>query len=96
MGRELQTFLDYPPLKRGASFNLDTLKVEMAEKWHRRRRRAKALASNRNYLHGGRLARVAHLFIGIRSLQEESASSFRPPADRQAQHRDNLRRSKVL
>jgi len=32
MGRELQTFLDYPPLKPGASFNLDTLKAEMAEK----------------------------------------------------------------
>jgi arylsulfatase len=28
MGRELQTFLDYLPLKRGASFNLDTLKAE--------------------------------------------------------------------
>ena len=32
IGRELQTFLDYPPLKRGASFNLDALKAEMAEK----------------------------------------------------------------
>jgi arylsulfatase len=32
MGRELQTFLDYPAVKRGASFNLDTLKAEMAEK----------------------------------------------------------------
>ena len=27
MDRELQTFLDYPPLKPGASFNLDTLKA---------------------------------------------------------------------
>jgi hypothetical protein len=32
MGRELQTFLGYPPLKRSASFNLDTLKAEMAKK----------------------------------------------------------------
>jgi hypothetical protein len=32
MGRELQAFLDYPPLKRGASFNLDAVKAEMAKK----------------------------------------------------------------
>ena len=60
MGRELQTFLDYPAVKRGASFNLDAVKAEMAKKM--------ALASNRNYFHGRRLARAARLFIGIRSL----------------------------
>jgi hypothetical protein len=31
MGRELQTFLDYPALKRGASFNLNTLKAPIPE-----------------------------------------------------------------
>ena len=32
MGKELQTFLDYPPMQRGASFNLDAIKAEMARK----------------------------------------------------------------
>ena len=32
MGKELQTFLEYPPMQRGASFNLDALKAEMASK----------------------------------------------------------------
>ena len=32
MGKEIQTFLAYPPMQRGASFNLDALKAEMAEK----------------------------------------------------------------
>jgi arylsulfatase A-like enzyme len=30
VGKELQTFLDYPPMQRGASFNLDAVKAEMA------------------------------------------------------------------
>jgi arylsulfatase A-like enzyme len=30
VGKELQTFLDYPPMQRGASFNLDAIKAEMA------------------------------------------------------------------
>jgi arylsulfatase A-like enzyme len=30
MGKELQTFLDFPPMQRGASFNLDAVKAEMA------------------------------------------------------------------
>ena len=38
----LQTFLDYPPMQRGASFNLDTVKTEMAKKM------AQAPASNRS------------------------------------------------
>jgi hypothetical protein len=25
MGKEIQTFLDYPPMQRGASFNLDAI-----------------------------------------------------------------------
>jgi len=29
---ELQTFLDYPPMQRGASFNLDAIKAEMAKR----------------------------------------------------------------
>jgi arylsulfatase len=32
VGKEIQTFLDYPPMQRGASFNLDALKAEMAAK----------------------------------------------------------------
>lgn len=32
MGKELQSFLDYPPMQRGASFNLDAVKAEMAAK----------------------------------------------------------------
>ena len=32
MGKEIQTFLDYPPMQRGASFNLDAVKAEMAKK----------------------------------------------------------------
>jgi arylsulfatase A-like enzyme len=32
MGKEIQTFLDYPPMQRGASFNLDALKAEMGKK----------------------------------------------------------------
>jgi arylsulfatase len=32
IGKELQTFLDYPPMQRGASFNLDAVKAEMAKK----------------------------------------------------------------
>ncbi|PYL60474.1 MAG: arylsulfatase, partial [Verrucomicrobia bacterium] len=32
MGKELQTFLDYPPMQLGASFNLDAVKAEMGKK----------------------------------------------------------------
>jgi arylsulfatase A-like enzyme len=32
MGKELQTFLEFPPMQRGASFNLDAVKAEMAAK----------------------------------------------------------------
>jgi len=32
MGKEIQTFLDYPPMQRGATFNLDALKAEMAQR----------------------------------------------------------------
>ena len=32
VGKELQTFLDYPPMQRGASFNLDAVKAEMAKR----------------------------------------------------------------
>src|ERR1700676_334945 len=32
MGKEIKTFLDYPPMQRGASFNLDAVKAEMAKK----------------------------------------------------------------
>jgi len=32
VGKEIQTFLDYPPMQRGASFNLDAVKAEMQKK----------------------------------------------------------------
>jgi arylsulfatase len=32
VGKELQTFLDFPPMQRGASFNLDAVKAEMQER----------------------------------------------------------------
>jgi arylsulfatase A-like enzyme len=32
MAKEIQTFLDYPPMQRGASVNLDALKAEMAKR----------------------------------------------------------------
>ncbi len=32
VGKEIQTFLDYPPMQQGASFNLDAVKAEMAKR----------------------------------------------------------------
>jgi arylsulfatase A-like enzyme len=32
VGKEIQTFLDFPPMQRGASFNLDAVKAEMAKR----------------------------------------------------------------
>jgi hypothetical protein len=32
MGKELQTFLEYPPMQRGASFNMSALKAELEKK----------------------------------------------------------------
>ena len=32
LGKEAQTFLDYPPMQRGASFNLDALKAELQKR----------------------------------------------------------------
>ena len=32
MEKELKTFLDYPPMQAGASFNLDAVKAEMAKR----------------------------------------------------------------
>jgi arylsulfatase len=32
VAKELQTFLDYPPMQRGASFNLDAVKEEMSKR----------------------------------------------------------------
>jgi len=41
MGKEIQTFLSFPPMQRGASFNLDALKAEMAEKMQEAEKAAK-------------------------------------------------------
>jgi arylsulfatase A-like enzyme len=32
VGKELQTFIEYPPMQRGASFNLDAVKAEMTKR----------------------------------------------------------------
>src|ERR1017187_10313928 len=32
MGKEIQPFLEYPPMQRGASFNLDAVKAEMTKR----------------------------------------------------------------
>jgi arylsulfatase A-like enzyme len=32
MGKEIQTFLEFPPMQRGASFNLDAIKAEMSKR----------------------------------------------------------------
>ncbi|HXJ96659.1 MAG TPA: arylsulfatase [Terriglobia bacterium] len=32
MAKEIQTFLEYPPMQRGASFNLDAIKAEMGKR----------------------------------------------------------------
>jgi len=31
VGRYAQTFLEYPPMQKGASFNLDAVKAKIAE-----------------------------------------------------------------
>ena len=60
VGKELQTFIEFPPMQRGASFNLDAVKAEMAKRMEEAEK-----ASQRSrpvielYLRGGRLARVA-------------------------------------
>ncbi len=46
MGKELQTFLEFPPMQRGASFNLDAVKAEMAKRMAQAQRRPKARASS--------------------------------------------------
>src|SRR5271170_3534882 len=45
MAKEIQTFLAFPPMQRGAGFNLDALKAEMAEKMQEAERASKG-ASN--------------------------------------------------
>jgi arylsulfatase len=32
VAKEIQTFIEYPPMQRGASFNLDAVKAEMAKR----------------------------------------------------------------
>jgi arylsulfatase A-like enzyme len=41
MGKAIQTFIDYPPMQRGASFNLDAIKAEMAKKMEQAQAAAK-------------------------------------------------------
>ncbi len=41
LAKEIQTFIDYPPMQRGASFNLDALKAEMGKKMEEAAKAAK-------------------------------------------------------
>jgi arylsulfatase A-like enzyme len=41
MGKEIQTFLEYPPMQRGASFNLDAIKAEMGKRMEQAQAAAK-------------------------------------------------------
>jgi len=41
VAKELQTFLDYPPMQRGASFNLDAVKAEMTKRMEQAQSAAK-------------------------------------------------------
>jgi arylsulfatase A-like enzyme len=41
VGRELQTFIEFPPMQRGASFNLDAVKAEMAKRMEQAQAAAK-------------------------------------------------------
>jgi arylsulfatase len=52
-----------PPMQRGASFNLDAVKAEMAKRMNRPSLRPKAPASNSNGPHGGRPVRAARFSI---------------------------------
>ena len=42
MAKEIQTFLDFPPMQRGASFNLDAIKAEIQKKMAEAEAAAKA------------------------------------------------------
>jgi hypothetical protein len=64
MGKEIQTFLDYPPMQRGASFNLDALKAEMAKKMEQAAAAAKG-PSNQLQASGERAARRGWPFLLI-------------------------------
>jgi arylsulfatase len=41
VGKELQTFIEYPPMQKGASFNLEAVKAEMAKKMEQAQAAAK-------------------------------------------------------
>ena len=34
VAKEIQTFLEYPPMQKGASFNLEALKAELEKRMH--------------------------------------------------------------
>ena len=79
MGKELQTFLDYPPMQRGASFNLDAVKAEMAKRMATGGGgEPKAPATNRNDLHGGRLASGRNGQVSSRRSQGHQPGHTRP------------------
>ena len=48
IGKELQTFLDFPPMQRGASFNLDAVKAEMTKRMQQAEAAGRGVATSRN------------------------------------------------
>jgi len=45
VGKELQTFLEYPPMQKGASFNLEAVKAEMTKKMQQAQSASKGTGS---------------------------------------------------
>jgi arylsulfatase len=41
MGKAIETFIEFPPMQRGASFNLDAVKAEMAKRMEQAQAAAK-------------------------------------------------------
>ena len=70
MGKELQTFLEYPPMQRGASFNLDAVKAEMAKRMEQAEAAAKVRATKEVHTADGSCA-VCCSFTYMRGRQSQ-------------------------
>ena len=80
VGKELQTFLEFPPMQKGASFNLDAVKAEMAKRMEQAEAARKGPGQlDRNNFNCGRLARAARYLIDIvpSSISVTAASNKR-------------------
>ena len=68
MGKEIQTFLDYPPMQRGASFNLDAMKAEMAKRMAEAERRGRQRLTGRPSRRAARKGRPLFISVQISRL----------------------------